>query len=79
LFQEKYREEKVCDKRKGNVVDDYDDDDDDDDNFDRTVLSQWYKIPWYNFQTVGQPLWTGDPKIKSFCLHRTKQNSVTRY
>jgi hypothetical protein len=50
LFQEKYREEKVCDKRKGNVVDDDDDDDDVDDNFDRTVLSQWYRIPWYNFR-----------------------------
>jgi len=80
LFQEKYRGEQVCDKRKENVVVVDDDDDyDDDDNFDRTVLSQWYRIPWYNFQTIGQPLWTWDPKIKSFCLHKTKQNSVTRY
>jgi hypothetical protein len=86
LFQEKYRGEKFCDKRKGNVVvdDDYSDDDDDNNNnnnnnFDRTVLGQWYRIPWYNFQTIGQTLWTGDRKIKSFCLYRTKQNSAKRY
>jgi hypothetical protein len=72
LFQEKYRGEKACDNRKGNVVVVVavvvvavvvvDDDDDDDDDFDRTVLSQWFRIPWYNFQTIGQHCGPGNGK-----------------
>jgi hypothetical protein len=31
---------------------------------------------WYNFQTIGETLWTGDRKVQSVCQHRTKQNNT---